>query len=203
MTLKNKIRLLVLLVAICLFFLGSSNLIANSNQAVVPINITVQGKLIISDATNDNKSGIDPSLNILLRLTPDLNSSIVSGSSGIRIRTNLNNWKLTAQRSNFSNSVLNIDPEDVSLSFTTQAGSKANPGAGVLVSPFNGVANLSQISTNSPTEILVGSSMTSIDKDPENKNNWFQLTTNYSILPDFFYGIGEVNTTVSYNLVSP
>lgn len=201
---KNTTRFLFLLIVSCCVFFISSNLTVSSNQATVPINISVQGKLIITDSENDNKSGSDPTLNVNLRLSPDLNSSTISGSSSVRIRTNLNSWKLTAQRSNSSESPVNIDPKEISLSFTTQTGSKANPNAGKLLPPFNNqTANLSNISANSPTDLLIGLSKTSLDKDPENKNNWFQLTSNYSVSPDFFYEIGEWNTTVSYSLVSP
>lgn len=200
---RNTTKIVISLAVVCFLFFSSSNITAISNQAVVPLNITVQGKLVITDATSDNDSGLNPTLNLYLRLTPDLNNSIVSHSSSIRIRTNLNNWRLTAQRNNFINSTLNIDEKDISLSFTTNAGSKANPNAGKLIPPFDVETNLSQISSNNPTEILNGISKTSTDKDPTNKNNWFQLTSTYSILPDFFYGYGEFNTIVSYSLVSP
>ncbi len=204
MTTKNSTTRLfaVCTVFSCCIFL-SSYLTAKSNQATVPINISVQGKLIITDAQNDNKSGANPTLNVNLKLVPDLNSSAVSGSSSIRVRSNLNSWKLTAQRSNLSDSQVNIDPKDISLSFTTQAGSKANSNAAKLLSPFNQTSNLSQISANGPTDVLIGLSKTSLERDPENLNNWFQLTSNYSVSPDFFYEIGEWNTTVSYSLVSP
>jgi len=200
---KNTTSFFFLLIVSCCVFFVSSNLTARANQATVPINITVQGKLIITDTENDNNSGANPTLNVNLKLSPDLNNSTVSGSSSIRIRTNLNSWKLTAQRSNLSNPTSNIDPKDISLNFITQAGSKGNPNAGKLLSSFNQISNLSQISTNSPTDVLVGVSKTSLDRDPENRNNWFQLTSNYSVSPDFFYEIGEWNTVVSYSLVSP
>ena len=202
MTFKNTIRLLLILF-ICFSLIGLSNFKARSSQAIVPLNITVQGKLVITDANNDNRTGYDPTLNVRLHLIPDLYAPLATGSSSIRIRTNLSNWKLTAQRSNVNSSTANIDPGDISLSFTTQAGTKANPNAGKLLPPFDTQTNLSRIATASPTDILKGNSKTSIDKDPENKNNWFQLTSNYSISPDFFFETGEWNTVVSYNLVSP
>lgn len=196
-------RVFLVLLIFCLSFISTSKLSVMSNQATVPINITVQGKLILTDAENDNKSGENPTLNINLKLTPDFNQSIVSGSSAIRIRTNLNSWKLTAQRANSQPQNVIIDPEDIALSFTTQTGNKANPNAGKLLSPFNQITNLSKISTNEPSDVLIGSSKTSMEKDPENKNNWFQVTTNYSVSPDFLYEVGEWGTTVSYSLVSP
>lgn len=202
MTLKNKTRFLFIIFAICIL-LSTSNLTSRSNQAIIPLNITVQGKLIITDALTDNKAGTDPTINVLLRLTPDLNSSVVTGSSAIRIRTNLNNWKLTALRRELANPSTNIDLKDISLSFTTQAGSSANPNCGKLLPPFDQITDISKISNLSPTEIFAGSGKTSVAKDPENKNNWFQLTSSYSIAPDFLYEIGEWSTTITYNLVSP
>lgn len=201
MALKKNIIFLLIFISCCFFC--SSNLTAVSNQAVVPLNITVLGKLVITDANNDNKSGLNPNLNIFLKVTPDISSSVVSGSSAIRIRTNLNTWKLTAQRSDSNNSQINIDPKDILLNFSTQAGINANPNAGKLLSPFDRSSDLSQISTSAPSDILIGNGKTSLQRDPDNKNNWFQLTSNYSILPDFFYETGEWNTTVSYSLVSP
>lgn len=200
---KHTTSFLFVLIVSCSVFFLSSNLTASSNQATVPLNITVQGKLIITDAENDTNAGDNPTLNVNLKLVPDLVNSTVSGSSSIRIRTNLNSWKLTAQRSNLSSSEVNIDPQDVSLSFTTQTGSKGNPNAAKLLSPFNKITDLSQISTNNPTDILAGYSKTSLERDPKNKDNWFQLTSNYSVSPDFFYEIGEWGTSVSYSLVSP
>lgn len=201
MTLKLTTRPLLVILFICISLTSSSNLTAVSNQATVPLNITVLGKLVITDANNDNKSGSNPTLNVALKLSPDLNNSTVSGSSAIRIRTNLSAWKLTALRSNQNSNI--VDPNDISLKFTTQAGSNANPNCGKLLAPFDQITTLNQISTASPTEILSGNTKTSIAKDPDNRDNWFQLNSNYSISPDFFYGIGEWNTTISYNLVSP
>lgn len=194
----------MLLIIFCIF-LNTSDLTARSNQATVPINITVNGKLIITDAENDNKAGTDPTLNVVLKLTPELDNQTISGKSSVRIRTNLNNWKLSAQRIDSGNlsSNSNIKPEDVQLSFSTQNGSKANLNAGKLISPFDRLTTLGQISSTKSTDILIGQSKTSVDKDPGNKNNWFQLTSSYSITPDFLFEIGEWNTTVTYSLVSP
>ena len=202
MTLLLKTRPFFYIFAVCII-LNTFSLKAKSNQATVPINITVNGKLIISDGESDSKSGTNPTINVLLKLTPDLNSSIISGKSAIRIRTNLNHWKLTAQRNESLNTETNIDPKDMSLRFTTQAGSKANPNAAELIEPFNNTTDLSRISINTPIDVLIGKTKTSSDKDPGNKNNWFQLTSNYSIYPDFFHNTGEWSTAISYSLVSP
>jgi hypothetical protein len=200
---KRKYKSFFAVILIALLYLTTSYTKVISNQATVPLSITVHGKLIITDAENDTKSGENPTTNIHLNLTPELSSSDISGKSSIRIRTNLSNWKLLAQRTDESNNTAVIDSKDIKLLFTTQAGSKANPYAGKLISPFDRITNLSQISPLKSTEILIGNSKTSIDKDPTNKNNWFQLTSTYSISPDFFYDKGEWNTIISYNLVSP
>ena len=200
---KRKLRSFFIVILIALLYLSTSYAKVISNQALVPLSITVHGKLIITDAESDTKSGENPTTNIHLSLTPELNNSIVSGKSSIRIRTNLSNWKLLAQRVDQLNNTTIINPQDIKLLFTTQTGSKANPYAGKLVSPFDGITNLSQISSARSTDVLMGNSKTSIDKDPTNKNNWFQLTSTYSISPDFFYDKGEWNTVISYNLVSP
>lgn len=203
MTLNQiTIRPVLSIFCILVLFISSSNLKAESSQAVVPLKINVNGRLVITDAENDTVSGKDPTLNVYLKLTPDLGSSVVSGSSSIRIRTNLNRWILTAKRSPQTGST-NINPKDISLNFVTSAGSKANPHAAELISPFNGIANLSQIKVNSPTKILNGISKTSVAKDHFNKDNWYQLTANYSTSPDFFLDEGDFNTQISYNLVSP
>ena len=202
MTLKIKSRTFFILLSFVIFFF-SGNLFAYSYQALVPLNITVHGKLIITDGENDTQSGLNPTTNVSLRITPDLNNSIISGTSKVRIRTNLSSWKLTAGRKDLDNSQTNIDPNDVTLKISTESGSAANPNCAKLLPPFDQTTNIGQISSFNPTEILSGNSKTSFTRDPENKNNWFQLTSTYSILPDFFYGIGDWNTTISYNLVSP
>ena len=186
----------------CLLF-ESLTLKVESNQAIVPINVTVLGKLIITDAENDTKSGENPTLNVNLKLTPDLSDSVISGSSSVRIRTNLNSWKLTAKRLEEGGSLVNLTPEDISLAFIVSAGGKANQSAGKLVTPFDTKTDLSKISSNSETDIIHGLSKTSAERDPKNTDNWFQLTSNYSISPDFYYETGDWSTTVTYNLVSP
>src|SRR3989338_6944143 len=94
---KNKSFFLKLpfLVLILIFFVPLETL---SQSAIVPINITVNGTLTISDANNDVKSGKDPTLNVNLTITPDLGASGSIGGASYRIRTNRPNWRLTTQR---------------------------------------------------------------------------------------------------------
>lgn len=192
--------IIVTIVILC--FLYTSNLTATPSQAIVPLNITVQGKLIITDAESDNILNPGPNLDRILRFQKSSNKSSYLNKA-IRIRTNLNAWKLTAQRTDLKNQAVKINPKNISILFTTQAGLKANPNAGKLTPPFNTKTNLSKISSISPTGILIGKSKTSYRKDPTNKNNWFQLTSTYSISPRFLSKNSQWSTLISYNLVSP
>ena len=173
-------------------------------SATVPININVNGTLTISDASNDASSGKNPTINVNLSITPDLGAAPATGNANFRIRTNRSTWRLTAQRTTeVDTGPTNIVAMDVGLLVTTQAGTNANSMAGTLVAPFNALTNLSSVSTGSPVDIVSGTAKTSSAKDNTNTNNYFQVNTQYSIQPDFFFQPGTWSTTVTYNLVSP
>ncbi len=175
-----------------------------SQSATVPININVNGTLTISDASNDASSGKNPTINVNLSITPDLGAAPAVGSANFRIRTNRSTWRLTAQRTaEVDTGPTNIVAMDVAVLVTTAAGTNANAMAGILVAPFNASTDLSSISTSAPVDIISGTAKTSIAKDNTNSNNYFQVNTQYSILPDFFFQPGTWRTTITYNLVSP
>lgn len=175
-----------------------------SQTATIPINISVKGTLTISDANNDSSSGKNPTINVDLSITPDLGATEVSSDAKFRIRTNLKKWKLTAQRTKeVDDGPTNIKADDVGVEVTTQAGSKADPNAGKLLSPFNSKTDLSKISTSRPVDVIKGQNKTSKQRDNSNADNYFQVNTTYSIFPDFFYTPGTWKTTITYNLVSP
>jgi len=193
---------LVFVAMLVLFY--SLPLASFSQSATVPINITVNGTLTISDANNDASSGKNPTINVNLSITPDLGASEVTQDANFRIRTNKSNWKLTAQRTlEVDSGPTNIIAMDVGLLVTTQAGSNANSMAGGLVAPFTSKTNIGSIPTSSPVNVIQGSSKTSIARDSSNANNYFQVNTQYSIFPDFFYQPGTWKTTITYSLVSP
>ena len=194
------------------FLLCTSNLLAFSSTSTVPLNITVTGKLVITDASDDSNLGSNDNLNVFLRFTPDTNNSKVSAKSSIRIRTNLRNWKLVAKRDVLYSQKYtqkyppkqNIDPKNISLVFTTKTGSKANPLAGQLVPPFNKSTSLNQIPIAYSTDILIGRTKTSSGRDPSNRNNWFQLTSTFSIPSKMFNNrANDFYPIISYSLVSP
>ncbi len=177
MTFNSKtIRFLIIYFIFTLLLFNSSNLKAISSQATIPLNITVHGKLIITDAENNNNPRTDSNLNLLP--PPDLNNSTPTKTSGIRIRTNLSNWKITAHRSTLPTNSENL--RNISLTFKTQVGSRGDLNAGRLVAPFNIPITLDKIPAGETVEILQGTSKTSISRDPKNEDNWFQLTTIYN-----------------------
>ena len=197
----NQIICLVLIVTITLF---TTPIKSFSQSATVPININVNGTLTISDASNDASSGKDPTINVSLSLTPDLGAAAVVGNANFRVRTNRSTWRLTAQRtSEIDTGPTNIIAMDIGLLITKQAGSNANPNAGTLVAPFNAQTDLSSISTSAPVDVVSGTAKTSTTRDNSNINNYFQVNTQYSIFPDFYYQPGTWSTTITYNLVSP
>ena len=175
-----------------------------SQSATVPININVNGTLTISDASNDASSGKDPTINVNLSITPDLGAAPVTGNANFRIRTNKSTWRLTAQRTaEVDTGPTNIVAMDIALLVTTQAGTNANAMAGILVAPFTAQTDVSSISTSTPVDVISGTAKTSTARDTTNSNNYFQVNTQYSILPDFFFQPGTWRTTITYNLVSP
>ncbi|MBI2995900.1 MAG: hypothetical protein HYY52_04265 [Candidatus Melainabacteria bacterium] len=175
-----------------------------SQSATVPVNITVNGTFTISDAANDSNSGKNPTINVNLSVTPDLGAAPATGDANFRIRTNRSTWRLTAQRTlEIDIGPTNITSKDIGLLVTTQAGINANAAAGTLVPPFNSQTNLNAILTSSPVDVISGTAKTSTARDTTNTNNYFQVNTRYSILPDFFYQPGIWRTTITYNLVSP
>lgn len=178
---------------------------AKSAAATVPLSLTVNGSLVVSDADNDTMAGKDPTKNVSISLTPDLGASTASGSANIRVRTNNSTWRLTTSRTATSAGGTGILDTEVKVDIAKSAGSSANLAAGTLVAPFTTQANLSNIPVPpaAAADVISGTAKTSSMFDNGNANNWFQVNTTYSIYPDFFYSPGTFSSTITYNLVSP
>ncbi len=197
-------RILFITVIIIMFVLYSSEDIASAQAAAtIPVNVTVNGALVITDASNDSMSGINPTINVNLSVTPDLGAATVTGQANFRIRTNRTAWRLTAQRTVSNAGSTGIADTDVTLSVAKSAGSTGNANAGTLVAPFTAATNLNSIPTATSADVISGTARTSSAKDGTNTNNYFQVNTTYGIAPDFFYTPGTYSTTITYNLVSP
>ena len=198
---KNINFLIAVLIIFALYSL--EDIAPAQAAAIVPVNVTVNGALVITDALNDSMAGTNPNINVTLNVTPDLNAANVTGQANFRIRTNRSAWRLTAQRTISNAGGTGIVDTDVTLSVAKSAGSTGNASAGALVSPFTSSTTLNSIPTASSTDVVSGCAQTSNAKDGTNTNNYFQVNTTYAISPDFFYTPGTYSTTVTYNLVSP
>ena len=198
----KKLFFTISIVAILALY-SSKDIASAQAAATVPINVTVNGSLVITDASNDSMSGTNPNINVNLSVTPDLGQSTVTGQANFRIRTNRTAWRLTAQRTASNSGGTGIADTDVTLSVAKSAGSTGNASAGALVAPFNAAATLNNVPTASSADVVSGTAKTSSVKDGNNTNNYFQVNTTYGVSPDFFYTPGTYSTTVTYNLVSP
>ena len=168
-----------------------------------PFSVTVNGSLVLTDASNDTMSGKDPTINVALSVTPDLGATTVSDTANFRIRSNQNVWRLTAQKTSSNTGGTGLTDSDITLNISKSAGSKANTNAGTLVSPFNNATTIGSIPSSSTANVVSGTAKTSSGRDSANTDNYFQVNTTYSVVPDFFYTPGTFSTTITYNLVSP
>ena len=166
--------------------------------ATVPLTITVNGTLVISDADNDTMAGSNPTKNVSISVTPDLGAATATGSANFRVRTNRSAWRLTAQRTASSAGGTGLADTDVMVDITKSNGSSANASAGSLVAPFTAQTDLSSIPTAAPAvDVISGTAKTSSARDSANANNWFGVNTTYSVIPDFFYTPGTFSTTIT------
>lgn len=170
--------------------------------ATVPLTVTVNGSLVITDADNDTMSGKDPTKDVTINITPDLGATTQTGTANFRIRTNRNAWRLTAQKIASNAGGTGLTDADVLLDVAKSVGTAGNLNSGTLVAPFNAQTNIGSITTT-PVDVISGTAKTSTTKDGTNTNNYFQVNTTYSVAPDFFYSAGTFSTTITYNLVSP
>ena len=198
---RQSVKLLTLFLFIFFTIVAAQE--AKAASASVPLSITVNGNLVLTDSDNDTASGKNPTKNVSISLTPDIGATSASGSANFRIRTNNTVWRLTAQRTTTSAGGTGIADSDVKVDIAKSAGTTGNLSAGSLVAPFTAQADLSSIPTASSSDVISGTAKTSASKDGTNTNNYFQVSTTYSISPDFFFTPGTFSSTVTYSLVSP
>ena len=199
--LKQMRSLLFIVLLLCVSSIKMPEVKAAS--ATVPLSVTVNGSLVVSDGDNDTMAGKDPTKNVTLSVTPDLGHTLQSGSANFRLRSNRAAWRLTAQRTASNAGGTSIADTDILVDIAKSTGTSANANAGALVAPFTAQTNLSSIDTAASVDIVNGTAKTSSARDGNNANNWFQVSTTYSIQPDFFYTPGTFSSTITYSLVSP
>lgn len=175
-----------------------------AQTATVPLAITVNGALVVTDAAMDNAAGKNPTLNVNLSVTPDLGAANVTGSANFRIRTNQTMWTLSAAKTALVANGTGIAETDILLDVVKTAGSNANASAGALQAPFTAQTNISSIMTTATT-VLAGTAITSSARDSSNTNNYLNIATTYTIPQDFFFtpGTGNATSTITYTLSSP
>ena len=131
---RGIVFLLTCVIALVLY--SSKDFASAQAAATVPVNVTVNGALVITDASNDSMTGVNPNINVNLSVTPDLGAATVTGQANFRIRTNRNTWRLTAQRTVSNSGGTGLADTDISLTVAKSAGSNGNANAGALVAPF-------------------------------------------------------------------
>lgn len=172
-------------------------------SVAVPISITVNGKMIITDPAEESNSGAGaPEYQQAVKLKKSGTESSYHGKAAIRVRSNLKDWRLVAKRAQAGKD--SVEEENFYLIYTLSAGSKANSAAAILTKPFLKPVSLGSISPKEPSTVLVGTSNTSNQQDPGNGNNYLELGLEYNYFPsEETIQADEMNTIVSYGLVSP
>lgn len=203
----TRLVLCYFVVVIHLLSFGASS--AYSNSATVPLSIEVNGKLIITDEDTDNLSSSRQSTLVPINIDRSRNNFNILGTSGIRIRSNLERWKLLAKITELSVNEKRINPKLISIHYETSVGSKGNPNAARLIAPFNRPTRLSTIPKDMPVTVLDGRSKTSLDRDTGNHNNWFGLTLTAEYTgnerrarTNIKYSKSQYKAVVAYALVS-
>ena len=149
---KKNIFVIIMITTIVIY--SSEDTVSAQAATTVPVNVTVNGALVITDSANDSMSGINPNINVSLSVTPDLGASTITGQANFRIRTNRTTWRLTAQRTASNSGGTGIADTDISLSVSKVAGSTGNSNAGSLVAPFYTSTNLNSIPTVSSADVV-------------------------------------------------
>lgn len=197
---KNKITFLLVIICYVLFIACEQEV--KSQTATVTDNFTVNGALVITDASMDSIAGDNPSLTVNISVTPDVGAVNATGSANFRLRTNQAMWTLSATRTAFTASTTNLALTDILLDISTSAGANANASAGTRVSPFTAQTTLNSVGTTT-TNVISGTAKTSLNRDSTNTSNYFQVNTTYSVPQDFFFTPGTASATVTYTLTSP
>lgn len=199
---NNFCKLYIYLAALAVFVFNF-NCSVHAQTATIHTGLNVAGSITLSDDALDTMAGKNPTLNVNVSVTPDVEETVAFDLANFRIRTNLSMWQLNAIRSGFSAGTTNLVAGDVALSFIKTAGSDGDSASCSLVAPFTGVTDLTMISTGSQTAVCTGTSMTANQvSDSTNPNNYVRFQTIYMVPQDFFYDPGVATDTITYTVVS-
>ncbi len=162
---------------ILLFLSFFTNISLAYAQISQPLSITVSGVAEIS-----NTAGGNSLISINWTNIPSIGATNLTNTSSIKVRANTSTWKVQMAKST-ANDNETINDSEISLSFTKTAGSTGSISSGNIQGGITSLANLS----NTPITVLQGSSKTSSALDNRNSNNYLELNTTYSLVPDFFH----------------
>lgn len=175
-----------------------------AGTATVPLSITVNGAITVTDAATDTMAGANPTLNVTLNVTPDVGEVDATGSATFRVRTNLAMWTLSAQRAGFTAGTTGLAASDVGLTVTKTAGATGVAAACALQAPFTGATNIGQISDSAATTICAGTAKTAASATTSlNPTNYLQFATDYTVPQDFFFSPGTATDTITYSVTDP
>lgn len=182
-----------------------------SNSATVPINIKVNGKLIITDEASENSVSGDKSLITNINTDRSKKNFNIVDEYKLRVRSNVGKWRLVGNITEIpAGKKERINPKFIRLTYETSNGSKANPSSARLSNQFAIPVPLSIIPQGTDFTVLEGISKTSLERDKGNHNNWYGLTFRAEYVGTKgrasrtkpVYKKKKFNAIVSYTLVS-
>lgn len=206
---SRSLAFAILLLGVYSFTFGA--LKACSSGATVPINIKVNGKLIISDEVSEGSMSDGNTVVAAINTDRSRNGFNLLNEYKLRIRSNETKWRLVGNIIEIPmGKKKRISPNKIKLTYELSNGSKANPHSARLVAPFTAPVSLNNVPKKSDFIILEGSSKTSLERDPGNHDNWLGLTFKAEYIGKesplkvrkIVYRNKKYNAIVSYTLVS-
>ena len=198
----NILTILALFVTLSAISIQNAN--ATSGTATVPLAITVNGAVTVTDTADTVHNPGAGTLDVSFSVSPDVGASDLTSTKSFRVRTNYTMWKLTGQRAGFSAGATALAATDIGLTITKTAGSNAVAGACTLQSPFTGATTINAISASSATDICAGTSAktAAARSSSANANNYLQFDTLYTLAQDFFFEPGSASDTITYTVAN-
>lgn len=200
---KTKTNTILVVVLVLSWVVKFTPMESHACSAVVPISITVNGRIVVTDAVDDSstkgRSGIIQQ-SILVRKRKG--SDIYKGQSSLRIRSNLKKWQLLTNRTDSDSN--NLDSDNFYITYDIEHAANANPLAASLTRKFKGEVPLANIPSGSSVVLVNGKTKTSIARDSKNANNWVGVNLKYTYYPKNEENLDNaLSTVISYSVVSP
>lgn len=177
---------------------------AKAQTATVPIMITVNGAITVTDAANDLMAGKDPSaLNIAVTVTPDVEETDATATNSFRVRTNHTMWTLSATKTAFNAGTTNIPETSVGYEITKTAGSDADVAACAFQGVFTGATTLDMVTVASQTVCAGTAKIAMAASNSMNVNNYLQFDSTVTVPQDFFFEPGTATSQLDFTVTNP